>query len=168
MVDATSAPSGLQINPLDKGNVGGTSVDEIHINQGTIVVPTTPTPPADKIEIEIDPGMAAPLATPTAPGLEVNSMNSFTTDHSQCYIRVNVNYFQGLVDNTPEPSHANTSSCIIDEGHTTVTPTDLTGLTPAMTSEFQVSNFKYIINFVTEMTPFNVVTQAASSYSSEI
>jgi hypothetical protein len=68
-----------------KGSVGGTGIDEIRINPGTIVVPTSPTgtPPVDKIEIETDPGMAAPLATPTAPptapcGLEVYSMSLST------------------------------------------------------------------------------------------
>ena len=69
MVDSTPAPSGLQIN-----------YNEIQINPGKIMVPTTPTPPVDEIEMVIDPGMAAPLATPAAPcGLQVNFMNLFTT-----------------------------------------------------------------------------------------
>jgi hypothetical protein len=59
----------------------GTSVNEIQINPGMTVVPTTTTTPVDEIEIETDPGMAAPLAAPTAPcGLQVNSismLNSF-------------------------------------------------------------------------------------------
>lgn len=58
----------------------GTSVNEIQVNPGTTVVPTTSTTPVDEIEIGTDPGMAAPLATPTAPsGLEVNSLNLSTS-----------------------------------------------------------------------------------------